>query len=281
MPAFSGLMPHRPMRRAAREVTDTAELVSIVRRAQVLRVGASDAEGPFVVPMSFGFEVVGEGEAARWTFWLHSADEGRKVEAWSASSEVALELDVPVGVIEGDFACACSYAYESVMACGRIARVTERAEKLRGLARLMEHMAPEAPAEFAEQAVERVAVWRVDVDHLTGKRREGSPFSPPSEAGDAPAPEQPHKKRKGRKAEKTEGQGRGSRDGAHGRGEKDGRSSKKPSKKELRRQVERALAGERCPGCGHHCKLADPDCGKGRKLRERRLKKLGLDAVAV
>lgn len=162
----------RAMRRARREVTDLAELRSIVDRAQVLHVGSADDEGPFVVPMSFGYEVLGEKDGEpHWVFWMHSAGEGRKAEAWDADPVVALELDVPAGVIEGDFACAYSYAYESVMAVGGIARVCDAGEKAHGLACIMDHMAPGAPVTFSEAALERVAVWRVEVSHLTGKRR--------------------------------------------------------------------------------------------------------------
>ena len=77
-----------------------------------------------------------------------------------------------VGVIGGDYSCAYSYAYESVMASGRAIRVADPAQKVRGLKAIMAHMAPGALVEFKPEAVERVDVWRVGVEHLTGKRRE-------------------------------------------------------------------------------------------------------------
>ena len=58
------------------------------------------------------------------------------------------------------------------MASGRASRVTDPVQKVRGLKTIMAHMAPGAPVEFNPEAVERVDVWRVDVEHLTGKRRE-------------------------------------------------------------------------------------------------------------
>lgn len=79
---------------------------------------------------------------------------------------------MPAGVIGGDYSCAYSYAYESVMASGRAMRVADPAQKVRGLKAIMAHMAPGAPVEFKPEAVARVDVWRVDVEHLTGKRRE-------------------------------------------------------------------------------------------------------------
>lgn len=162
------------MRRAKREVTGLDELRSIVKRSQVVRVGSHDAEGVFVVPMSFGYEVAA-GDEPRWTFWLHCAAEGRKTDAWLADPQVALELDVAGGVIAGDYSCAYSYAFESVMANGHAVRVTDAAEKVHGLELIMAHMAPGAPVRFSPEAVEVVDVWRVDVDHISGKRREGMP----------------------------------------------------------------------------------------------------------
>ena len=35
----------------------------------------------------------------------------------------------------------------------------------------MAHLAPDAPVTFSPEAVNRVAVWRVDVGHFTGKHR--------------------------------------------------------------------------------------------------------------
>lgn len=164
------------MRRAKREVTELKELRAIVDAAQTVRIGSHDAEGLFIVPMSFGYEVV-EGAAGgaepRWTFWLHCAGEGRKVDAWSADPQVALELDVEGGVISGDFSCAYSYAFASIMASGRAVRVTDADEKVRGLTAIMAHMAPGAPVKFQPEAVSVVDVWRIDADRLTGKRREG------------------------------------------------------------------------------------------------------------
>lgn len=282
MPVHSGLLPFRPMRRPRREVTDLSELRGIVSRAQVLRVASSDAEGLFITPLSFGFEVVERYGTPSWTFWAHCAPEGRKVDAWAAAPEVALELDVPGGVIGGDFACAYSFAYESVMADARASRVTDPAEKRHGLSLIMGHMAPGASVELSDEAVERVDVWRFDVERLTGKRREGGPVDGRRASGDVADGHRggpKHGKAGGHgkrdKADKPSRGGKHDKPGKHDRRDKPERPGK-PSKKDLKREVERVLAGERCPGCGRHCKLTDPHCGKGKKVRERRLEKAGL-----
>ena len=45
------------MRRKEREVTDTAELFSILTRCDTIRIGISGAKHPYVVPVSFGAEL--------------------------------------------------------------------------------------------------------------------------------------------------------------------------------------------------------------------------------
>lgn len=109
--------------------------------------------------------------APKLTLWLHSATEGRKARAFADGMRVAVEMDLEDGVITGDYSCSYSYAYRSIMGQGHIHRVEDKAAKLKGLKLIMGHMAPGSHVEFADEAVERVAVWRVDVEHFTGKQR--------------------------------------------------------------------------------------------------------------
>lgn len=294
---------HRAMRRSKREITSASELRDVIGRARVLRVGFVDDEGMAVVPMNYGFEwnLASDGNSQELpTFWLHSAGEGRKAEAWASSPEVALELDVEGGVIGGDFSCAYSFAYESVMAWGRIRSVASPAEKLRGLTAIMAHMAPDAPVHFSDEAVAHVAVWRIDVERISGKRREGMPAAGAAAGGRPAATSEPAPAKAALEAAtETRGEegvaprrrsfiaGRigiplkkhkdksGDKKGGHDEAKPD-KDDKKASKKAREKQIEQVLAGEHCPGCGRHCKLVSPHCGKGKKLRAKRLEKAGL-----
>lgn len=44
------------MRRKDREITDRAAIEAILRRATVCRIGLVGKDGPYVVPMSFGYD---------------------------------------------------------------------------------------------------------------------------------------------------------------------------------------------------------------------------------
>lgn len=166
----------KPMRLAKRAVTDPNALHDIIEACRTVRLGATDDEGMFIVPMSFGYDwTLDDAGAPHLTLWLHSASEGRKAAAFGSGGEggapVALEMDCEDDVITGDFACAYSFAYRSIMGAGRVFPVTERSKKKHGLARIMEHLAPSAPCEFSEAALDRVVVWRVEVERFTGKQR--------------------------------------------------------------------------------------------------------------
>ena len=169
--------PMKSMRLAKRAVTEPGALREIVEACRTVRLGAVDDEGMFIVPVSFGYDwELDEVGTPHLTLWLHSAGEGRKATAFAAHGadgvEVTIEMDCEDGVITGDYACAYSFAYRSIIGAGRIFPVSNRDEKARGLARIMAHMAPDAPGTFPDTALDRVAVWRIEVDHFTGKQRQ-------------------------------------------------------------------------------------------------------------
>ena len=197
------------MRLAKREVTDPDDLRGIVGQCRTLRLGLCDADGPFVVPVSFGTEWAGDdgqsndagrsndagqsngdgrsGDTGRsgddsqsigggcgLTLWIHSSREGRKADALRSGGPVAIEMDRELGVYSGEFSCAWSMAYESIMGTARVHEAQAREEKLHGLERLMAHMAPGEPCRFDGAAVDHTAVFALEVQELTGKRREAS-----------------------------------------------------------------------------------------------------------
>ena len=44
-----------PMRRGERAVTDMPGILDILQKCQVMRLGLSSPEGPYVVPLNFGY----------------------------------------------------------------------------------------------------------------------------------------------------------------------------------------------------------------------------------
>lgn len=154
------------MRRTDREITDAAQIAEILRRCDAVCI-AFAGEAPYAVPMSFGFEE----RDGRFALFLHGAQEGEKWTRARRDSRAAFAIYRTMGAITGDTACAYSVAYESVCGSGTLRELTG-AEKRRGLEVLMEHVAPGRALPIDPRAAEATAVWRLDVEHISGKRRE-------------------------------------------------------------------------------------------------------------
>ena len=68
----------RNMRLAKREVTETEALRQILEDCDVVRLGLTDEDGMFIVPVNFGYELSEENGARKLRLYIHSAKEGRK-----------------------------------------------------------------------------------------------------------------------------------------------------------------------------------------------------------
>ncbi|MDY2777715.1 MAG: pyridoxamine 5'-phosphate oxidase family protein [Collinsella sp.] len=148
----------------------------VLEACRTVRIGAMDEEGPFIVPLCFGYEWDEDAEGGfALTLWLHSAQTGRKVRAFSRGGAdgvpVAIEMDLEEGVVPGTHACDYSLAYRSLMGVGVIAPVTNGEDKVHGLDLIMEHVAPGAPGAYGPGILDRTAIWRVEVERVSARER--------------------------------------------------------------------------------------------------------------
>jgi nitroimidazol reductase NimA-like FMN-containing flavoprotein (pyridoxamine 5'-phosphate oxidase superfamily) len=133
----------------------------------VCRIAFADADEPYVVPVSFGYD----GDA----FYIHTAKTGRKLDFIAANNRVCFELEANVSIQtdEGD-ACKWTFAFESVIGNGTISELTSSKEKSRGLNQIMQHYSGrEWDIDASVTATTRV--WRIDIESVTGKRSTEKP----------------------------------------------------------------------------------------------------------
>jgi nitroimidazol reductase NimA-like FMN-containing flavoprotein (pyridoxamine 5'-phosphate oxidase superfamily) len=95
------------MRRSEREIKDRALIDAIIRQCQVCRLGLSDGEEPYIVPLCFGYD----GE----TLYFHSAPEGKKLDILRNNSRVCFEFDIPEGMREAEQGCRWGIDRKSVV----------------------------------------------------------------------------------------------------------------------------------------------------------------------
>ena len=152
------------IRRKDREITDRNALQAIMREAQVCRLGLSDDGMPYVVPMNFG---LGENR-----LYLHCATEGRKLDILRKNNRVCFEMDLLREIRQGPQPCGWGARYESIIGFGRALFVNDPDEKRAALDRIMDHYGAEGPFSYPDETLAKTAVIRIDIERVTGKRRE-------------------------------------------------------------------------------------------------------------
>ena len=156
-------MGDRGMRRGDREIVNRDELHRILDEAMVMRLGMLDGERPYVVPLNFARE----GDE----LWFHAAKAGRKLDCLRAAPAVCVEADRFLTLHTGPRACDdWTSHYESVIGFGTAEIVEDTATKLRGLRAIMRKYSERDDWEFTDASVEGIAVVRIRLDSLTGKR---------------------------------------------------------------------------------------------------------------
>lgn len=153
-----------PMRHPERAIKDFEDLVNVLHRCSVIRLGFNDEDGPYIVPLAFGYEAAD----GRLSVFVHGAPTGRKAGLLARGGPVTVEADLCHGFREtGHGGVTCEY--ESLMGTGRAVLLTG-ADAMHGLRLIMTH-AGYAAFPLDESVLPRVQVYRVDLASFTGKRR--------------------------------------------------------------------------------------------------------------
>ena len=149
------------MRRSEREIKDREAIDAIIRQCLVCRLGLSDGEEPYIVPLCFGYD----GEA----LYFHSASDGRKIDILRKNSRVCFEFDIPEGMREAEEGCRWWIKYRSVIGFGTAEIVDDQEDKKKALGIIMAQYSGRKYV-FPEDAVARTAVIKVAIARITGKQ---------------------------------------------------------------------------------------------------------------
>jgi uncharacterized protein len=160
------------MRRKDRETADPAEWREVLDRADSCRIGFAVGNEPYVVAMNFGY---------RWTdrlaLYFHCAREGRKLDCMARNDRVCFQMDADRRIVRGEKGCDWGMEYRSLSGTGRLVRVAEAEEKIEGLNRILAHYGAAGDNEYDEKVLGAVEVLRLDVEAISGKKKQGRPES--------------------------------------------------------------------------------------------------------
>lgn len=153
------------MRRKDREVTDFSEICRIIDECDIVRLGLSDGEFPYIVPVNFAYTV----RDGQLEFYVHGAMAGRKFELMNRNKVCSFEMDIPLEmdcVVEKK---DVTMRYKSVMGRATITFL-EGEEKQNAIDNIiMARYEATRHFEYNISAVARTAVAKLSVIDITAK----------------------------------------------------------------------------------------------------------------
>ncbi|MGD0079255.1 MAG: pyridoxamine 5'-phosphate oxidase family protein [Methanoregula sp.] len=149
------------MRRKDREITDPAEMESILAESSVCRLALADGGEPYVVPLCFGYR--------DRVLYFHSAGEGKKIAMLRKNPRCCVEVDRYEGPLRDASPCKWEVRYKSVICTGTARIMDTYEEKRTGLNCILRQYGG-TEYSFSEKEMERVCVVRVDILGMTGKK---------------------------------------------------------------------------------------------------------------
>lgn len=157
------------MRRREREITDVNRIDEILNDCLYLHLGLVDEGNPYVIPLNYG--VVKDKTDGHYILYLHSANEGRKLDIIKKNSTCCFTMERNVAPFEGRVACQYGMTYECIMGTGSVRIVDDTNEKNRAMQALMETQTKKKEFVFDDRLLSIVTVMRIDVETISAKYR--------------------------------------------------------------------------------------------------------------
>lgn len=151
------------MLRKENEITDIHEIIAIIKKAEVCRLGLAVDNTPYIVPLFFGYE--------DRCIYVHCSKEGRKLDMIRQNNTVCFEMETNTSIINRDKPpCQWSSTYQSVIGYGSAFILENFEEKKQALDIIMKHYSDKTSFEYKTKAVEEVAVIKIVINHMSGKQ---------------------------------------------------------------------------------------------------------------
>lgn len=153
------------MRRKDREVTDFETVVSIIDECDIIRLGLSDGDYPYIVPVNFAYRTEGN----QIYFFIHGAMAGRKFELMTKNPRCSFEMDIPLEMDCMVEKKDVTMRYKSVMGKADI-RFLDGKERVWAIDDvIMARYEETKNFDYNKAVVERTAVAELKVTELTAK----------------------------------------------------------------------------------------------------------------
>jgi len=149
------------MRRREKEITEKYKIEAVIKKSTVCRIGISNNNIPYIVPMCFGYQ--------ENTIYVHSSFKGKKIDILQKNQNVCFEFDIDSEIIEGESACKWSMKYKSVIGFGKSIFLNKIDDKRKALNIIMAQYS-NSHFEFSEKIISGTCVIKIEIESMTGKQ---------------------------------------------------------------------------------------------------------------
>jgi nitroimidazol reductase NimA-like FMN-containing flavoprotein (pyridoxamine 5'-phosphate oxidase superfamily) len=154
------------MRRKDKEITDTSEVKSILKKAKYVTLAMSLHDEPYLATVSHGYD------ENRNCIYFHCSPEGKKIAILKANSRIWGQALLDRGYVQG----ICDHLYATAQFSGKVTFVTDVAEKEHALKTMIRQLDDQPEEVMVKQmlpaSVQRVNIGRIDIELLSGKKAE-------------------------------------------------------------------------------------------------------------
>lgn len=156
-------MTIKPMRLRNNEVKEIEEIHRIIEKCDVIRVGMSVNNIPYIVAMNFAFKDN--------VFYFHGAKAGRKIDMIKANPHVCFEMDTNHALVgESERACDWTMTYTSVMGTGLMTIIDDWEQKREALNLLMAQYGGHEVYDYEDSMLNRIGIMKLQIKEMTGKK---------------------------------------------------------------------------------------------------------------
>ena len=156
------------MRRKEKEIININDKINIVRKCKVCRIGLSENDKPYIVPLNYGYDF----ENNKLTLFFHSAKEGKKIDIINKNNNACFEIDCDNQLIEAKKACTYSYAYKSIIGFGKIILLEDINEKTDALNKILKHQTEkETNYTFSSEEIKNMTIYKLVINEFIGKQK--------------------------------------------------------------------------------------------------------------
>jgi uncharacterized protein len=149
------------MRRKEKEITEKLNIEAVIHESSICRVGMSDENIPYIVPLCFGYRDN--------TIYVHSSLEGRKISTLKKNQNVCFEFDINTELVESENACDWGMKYQSVIGFGKASFIENPELKRHALNIIMKQYSKKS-FHFPDKTIDKMSVIKIDITAMTGKQ---------------------------------------------------------------------------------------------------------------